>query len=97
VPDSAPAEVVTGYINALERAEKALEADLPKYLPLWEMAVPPEFANQKWDYSKFGRGEKFVRQPLAQKDFDEVFNQVERWGLDQFVKDKKIESLSYTA
>ena len=46
VPDSATPEVVTGYINALERAEKALEADLEKYLPLWEIAVPPEFRDR---------------------------------------------------
>ncbi|MGC1467375.1 MAG: hypothetical protein WA792_16780 [Pseudolabrys sp.] len=97
VPDSAPQEVVTGYINALERAENALDADLEKYLPLWELAIPAEFADRQWDYRKFGRGEKFVRKPLSQKDFDEVFDQVGRWGLDQFVKDRKIETLSYTA
>src|SRR5215213_1864914 len=87
VPDSATPEVVTGYINALERAEKALEADLAKYLPMWELAIPPEFRDRSWDYSKFGRGEKFVRAEITQKDFDEVFKQVERWDLAQFVKD----------
>jgi len=94
-PESQPLEVVNGYINALERAEKALEADLEKYLPLWKLAVPPEFADQTWDFSKFGRGERFVRQPLSQKDFDEVFDQVARWGLDQYVKDRGIETLRY--
>jgi NitT/TauT family transport system substrate-binding protein len=95
VPDSATPEVVTGYINALERAEKALEANLDKYLPLWELAVPPEFRDRSWDYMKFGRGEKFVRAEITQQDFDEVFKQVERWDLSQFVKDRKIESLGY--
>jgi hypothetical protein len=97
VPESQPPEVVSGYINALERAEQALEADLPKYLPLWKLAVPPEFADRDWDFSTFGRGERFVRRPLSQKDFDEVFNQVARWGLDQHVKDRSIETLSYPA
>jgi NitT/TauT family transport system substrate-binding protein len=97
VPESQPPEVVSGYINALERAEQALEADLPKYLPLWKLAVPPEFADRNWDLSTFGRGERFVKRPLSRKDFDEVFNQVARWGLDQHVKDRSIETLSYPA
>ena len=96
VPDSAAPEVVTGYINALARAEQALESDLAKYLPLWELAVPPEFRDRTWDYTKFGRGEKFVRQALSQKDFDEVFDQVGRWGLDQFVKDRTIAGLAHS-
>ena len=95
VPESATPEVVSGYINALERAEKALEADLEKYLPMWEIAVPPEFRDRAWDYSKFGRGEKFVRAQITQQDFDEVFRQVERWDLAQFVKDRSAQTLSY--
>src|SRR3954469_2564981 len=97
VPQSATPEVVTGYINALERAEKALERDPKKYLPLWDLAIPAEFRERKWDYSKFGRGEKFVRADITQKDFDEVFKQVERWDLAQFVKDRDVKSLSYPA
>jgi NitT/TauT family transport system substrate-binding protein len=95
VPESATPQVVTGYINALERAEKALQADLPKYLHMWELSVPAEFQDRKWDYSKFGRGEKFVREEITQAEFDEVFKQVERWDLAQFVKDKSAETLSY--
>jgi hypothetical protein len=84
-------------MRALERAESALEADLPKYLPLWKLAVPPEFEDyHPWDFSKFGRGERFVREPLPRGEFDEVFSQVKRWGLDQYVKDRSPETLSYT-
>jgi hypothetical protein len=98
VPDSATPDVVHGYMRALNRAEQALDADLPKYLPLWKLAVPAEFETyHAWDFSKFGRGEKFVNQPLPPAEFDEVFAQVERWGLDQYVKDRKPETLSYTA
>ncbi len=45
VPDSATSDVVHGYMRALNRAEHALVADLPKYLPLWKLAVPAEFEN----------------------------------------------------
>ena len=32
-----------------------------KYLPLWKLAVPAEFETyHPWDFSKFGRGERFV-------------------------------------
>jgi len=98
VPDNATAGVVHGYMRALNRAELALEADLSKYLPLWKLAVPAEFENyHSWDFSKFGRGERFVNTPLPRAEFDEVFAQVERWGLDQYLKDKSPETLSYPA
>jgi hypothetical protein len=61
VPDSATPEVVHGYMRALDRAEQALEKDRAKYLPLWKLAVPAEFESfYPWDFSKFGRGERFV-------------------------------------
>ena len=98
VPQDSPPEVVTGYLRALDRAEEALEADLKKYLPLWQLAVPPEFENVRaWDFSKFGRGERFVNKPLPRGEFDQVFTQVERWGLDQYLKDRSPEALSYPA
>src|SRR6202051_538359 len=98
VPGAAPPEVVHGYMRALNRAEQALEANPAKYLPLWKLSVPPEFENfRAWDFSKFGRGERFVNEPLPRGEFDEVFAQVERWGLDQYVRDRNPEALSYSA
>ncbi len=98
VPDSATPEVVHGYLRALDRAEQALEENLPKYLPLWRLAVPAEFKNfHPWDFSKFGRGERFVNKPLLREEFDEVFSQVKRWGLDQYLEDRSPETLSYQA
>lgn len=98
VPENSPPEVVHGYMHALNRAEQALEANLAKYLPLWKLAVPAEFENfQSWDFSKFGRGERFVNKPLPNEEFGEVFSQVERWGLDQYLKDRNPETLSYSA
>jgi NitT/TauT family transport system substrate-binding protein len=96
VPETTPPEVVTGYMNALGRAEKALQADLPKYLPLWRHSVPAEFQDQKWEFSNFSRGERFVHEPFPKKDFDEIFSQVGRWDLAQYVKETGYEDLIYT-
>ena len=96
VPDSATPEAVHGYMRALDRAEQALEKDRAKYLPLWKLAVPAEFESfYPWDFSKFGRGERFVNATLPREEFNEVFAQVERWGLDQYLKDRSPETLSY--
>jgi NitT/TauT family transport system substrate-binding protein len=98
VPQNAPPEVVHGYMRALNRAEQALETSLATYLPLWTLAVPPEFENvHPWDFTKFGRGERFVNHPLPRDEFDAVFAQVERWGLDQYLGDRNIDTLAYPA
>ncbi len=95
VPDTVPADALRGYLRGLDRAERALEADLKKYLPLWRHCVPPEFQDREWDYSRFTRGERFVYQPIGEKDFDEVLVQVKRWGLDQHINERSFEKLIY--
>ncbi len=97
VPENSPAEVVRGYLSALDRAERALDADLAKYLPLWKYAVPAEFEDREWDFSRFGRGERFVYQPISREEFNEVFDQVQRWGLDDHLKERSFESLAATS
>jgi NitT/TauT family transport system substrate-binding protein len=97
VPDSADAGLVGGYLRALDRAEKAMDDNLEKYLPLWEMAVPAEFKDRDWDYSKFGRGERFVYKSIPRAEFDEVIEQVKRWGLDQHLKERSFDKLITTA
>jgi NitT/TauT family transport system substrate-binding protein len=93
-PANAAPDVVRGYLNALQRAEEALEADLPKYLPLWKISVPAEFETlHAWDFSRFTRGEKFVYQPLPRDEFDDTLAQVERWGLDQHLKERDFDRL----
>jgi NitT/TauT family transport system substrate-binding protein len=94
VPESSPPEVVHGYLCALDRAERALEADLPKYLPLWKYAVPPEFEAGPWDFGRFGRSECFVFKPISPQEFAEVFDQVKRWGLDQHIKERTFKNLA---
>jgi len=98
VPDNFEPEAVRAYLRALERAETAMDADLQKYLPLWRLAVPTEFENvHAWDYAKFGRGERFYYRALPREEFDDTLAQVQRWGLDQFLKDRNYEKLSYSA
>ncbi len=95
VPASASPQVVRAYLNALQRAEEALDRDLRRYLPLWEMSVPAEFADyHPWDFGKFGRGERFVYKRIPQSEFDETLEQVKRWGLDQFLKERDFEKLT---
>jgi hypothetical protein len=92
-----PAAAVQGYLRALDRAEKALQNEVKKYLPLWKYSVPPEFESRKWDFGRFTRGERFVYKPFPRAEFDEIFRQVERWGLDQYAKERAYENLVYSA
>ena len=97
VPENSEADVVRFYLRALDRAEQAMDADLEKYLPLWRLAVPAEFETyHPWDFSKFGRGERFVYQPIPREEFDATLEQVKRWGLDQYLQDQSFERLSFT-
>lgn len=94
VPGNASPQVVRGYLNALQRAEEAMNRDEKKYLPLWELSIPVEFADyHPWDFSKFGRGERFVFKRIPQSEFDDTMAQVKRWGLDQFVQERDFEKL----
>jgi len=96
VPETAPLEDVRAYLRGLDRAEKELDLNLHKYLPLWEKCIPPEFKDvRKWDYSKFTRGERFVLKPIPRTEFDETLAQVKRWQLDQYLKEKSFDKLTY--
>jgi ABC-type nitrate/sulfonate/bicarbonate transport system substrate-binding protein len=96
VPETADKDDVRAYLNGLQRAEEALQSNLEKYLPLWEKCVPPEFKDtHKWDYAKFTRGERFVYQPIPRSEFDQTLEQVKRWNLDQYLKEKSFDQLTY--
>src|SRR5882672_12637197 len=96
VPEPAPLDDVRAYLKGLDRAEKALDADLKKYLPLWEKCIPPEFKDvHPWNYAKFTRGERFVYKPIPRNEFDETLAQVKRWDLDQFLKERRFDKLIY--
>src|SRR5947208_8871554 len=73
VPEGFDPEHTKAYLRALDRAEKAMDADLPRYLPLWKLAIPAEFeTTHKWDFSKFGRGERFVYKTIPHSEFEAV-------------------------
>ena len=96
VPETADKGDVRAYLKGLDRAETVLSSQLQKYLPLWESAVPPEFKDvHRWDFARFTRGERFVFQEMPRTEFDEVFRQVERWGLDDHLKERSFENLTY--
>jgi NitT/TauT family transport system substrate-binding protein len=95
VPEGFDPEHTKAYLRALDRAEKAMDANLAKYLLLWKHAVPAEFETyHKWDFSKFGRGERFVYKTIPHSEFDEVMDQVKRWNLDDYLKDRSYEGLA---
>ena len=95
VPEGAAQTAVRGYLAALQTAERLLQTDLPRYLPLWKRSVPSEFQDRVWDYTKFSRGERFVSEPLRREEFDEVLQQVARWGLAQHLTDTSFDHLVY--
>ena len=95
VPASASPEVVQGYINGLRRAERALQDSPERYMHLWKHCVGVDFENHPWDFNRFGRGEIFVDEPLPRATYDEVFQQVERWGLDQYAKERNRDNLAF--
>ena len=95
VPASASPEVVQGYINGLRRAERALQDSPEQYMHLWKHCVGVDFENHPWDFNRFGRGEIFVDEPLPRATYDEVFQQVERWGLDQYAKERNRDNLAF--
>src|SRR2546427_3357088 len=98
VPDNFEPDIVRGYLRALDRAEKALNQNLPKYLPLWKNCIPPDFESlHRWDFSKFTRGERFVYRPIPQSEFDQTLEQVKRWNLDQYLQEKNFDKLVYRA
>jgi NitT/TauT family transport system substrate-binding protein len=98
VPETANADDLRAYLRGLDRAETALKSNLPKYLPLWAKCVPPEFKDaHPWDFRKFTRGERFAYQPLPRGDFDMVMEQVKRWNLDDYLKERSFDNLVYRA
>ncbi|HEX3867839.1 MAG TPA: hypothetical protein VHV78_13850, partial [Gemmatimonadaceae bacterium] len=89
VPENAGKRGVEGYLRALDRAETALKNDLGAYLPLWRKAIPDDLVDlHAWDFTRFSRGERFVYEPIPQSEFDEVMEQVKRWGLDDYLQER---------
>ena len=82
------------FFRVLQRAEADLATDTARCLPLWHYSVPPEFKDRPWDYSRFDPGERFHYEPLPRAEYDEIVTQVERWGLDDYMREKTFDSLA---
>jgi hypothetical protein len=82
------------FFRVLRRTDREIERDPASCLPLWRYSVPTEFQDHPWDYSRFDLGERFVYAPLPRAEFDEIVQQVERWGLDDFMKEKSFDTIA---
>ena len=97
VSEHMPKLLVQGYINALDRAEKIIVADPAKYMQAWRHCIPVAFEDHDWDFSRFSRGERFVKETLPEGLIDTIFEQVDRWDLAQYIEDRTIDKLVYSA
>ena len=95
--EAADSDRMERYLRATDRAEEALQSELERYLPLWEYSTSDDLKAYNWDYGKFGRGERFVREPLSQQEFDRLLEQSNRWGLDNHVTQRAYDQLLYAA
>jgi NitT/TauT family transport system substrate-binding protein len=95
VDERHPPEILQAYFRGLQRAEEIIAADPDRFLPLWKYSNPPEFADQVWDYAKFSRGERFVNEPIDRAEFDELMEQVVRWGLDDVLEKREFDDIAY--
>lgn len=93
VPADADAETLAGYFRTLQRADADLDSDPASCLPLWRYSIPPEFADQSWDFASFDVGERFHYRPLPREEFDQLLDEAERWGLADQMQSKQFEEL----
>ena len=87
-------DVLRRYFTALDLAERAIDRDLPRYLPLWKKSVPPEFADRPWKYATWGAGERFRFAPIPKATLDEVTAAIDRWGMGDKMLVKDIDRLA---
>ena len=80
------------FFLALDQAEKAMQANPSKYLYLWEKCIPPEFKDREWDISSWEYGTRFVMAPYTDDKFNTTMGQIEKWGLDGYMKNKDLAS-----
>jgi hypothetical protein len=95
--ESAKTDTMERYLRAMDRAEKALDDNLERYLPLWEHSTSEVLKKHNFDYSVFGRGERFVRGALEDAEFEKLIEQSARWGLDNHVRERRYAELVYRA
>jgi NitT/TauT family transport system substrate-binding protein len=94
VDDRHDRALLDAFFRVLQRADQELARDPASCLPLWHYSVPPEFKDHPWDYSRFDLGERFHYEPLPRAEYEEIVQQVERWGLDDHMVEKSFDSLA---
>lgn len=94
VDERSDPEILRRYFTALDKAEKALDRDLSKYLPLWRKSIPPEFQDREWHPETWGPGERFVFAPFPQEKLEEVMAAIKRWGMGNQMKVKEFDRLA---
>jgi hypothetical protein len=87
-------DVLRRYFRALDRAEKALDRDLAKYLPLWHKCIPPEFQSRPWRVETWGPGERFVFARYPEEKLREVLDAINRWGMGDKMADQNLDRLA---
>jgi NitT/TauT family transport system substrate-binding protein len=80
VDERSDPDVLRRYFRALEGAERALDAHLARYLPLWRHCIPPELAGRSWNVDGWGPGERFVFGRFPAEKYADVVTAIQRWG-----------------
>jgi NitT/TauT family transport system substrate-binding protein len=93
-PSQGDRAMLDAYFRVLQRADADLDTDPASCLQLWHYSIPAEFKDHPWDFSRFDVGERFFYAPLPRKEFDQILNDVERWGLDDHMQQKAFEELA---
>ncbi len=94
VDERSDPDVLHRYFRALDRAEQALDRDLPRYLPLWHKCIPPEFRNQPWRVETWGPGERFVFARYPEAKLREVLEAINRWGMGDKMAEQNLDRLA---
>ena len=94
VDERSDPDVLRRYFRALDRAEQALERDLPRYLPLWHKCIPPEFTNRSWRVETWGPGERFGFARYPEAKLREVLDAINRWGMGEKMAEQHLDRLA---
>jgi NitT/TauT family transport system substrate-binding protein len=94
IDENIDSEPLRRFFRALDRAEKALQATPDKYMQLWRKAIPAEFHDRDWNVDSWSQGTRFVFDQYTDEQFNTTLGQIERWGLDGYMKKKELSATS---
>lgn len=85
--------MLAAYFRALRKADAALRARPPQYMPLWARNIPPGLEGSH-DYTRFGLGELLVFESYPAEIFEATIAFARRWGLDQNMREDTFSALA---